>query len=226
MIVCMSRRICIDLHNEITKLRPQWYNEDDKKGFLKVIMTGSASDPVEWQQHIRNKLRRKALGDRMKDSNDPMKLAIVRDMWLTGFDVPCLHTMYIDKPMRGHTLMQAIARADRVFKDKEGGLIVDYLGIADDLKKALAEYTKGDQKQTAIPQEEAVALMLEKYEIVCALFHGFNYRPFFTATSKDKLSILSAAAEYILQQKEGKELKNTKGEINAKWYISTSLLFR
>jgi type I restriction enzyme R subunit len=205
MIVCMSRRICIDLHNEITKLRPQWYNEDDKKGFLKVIMTGSASDPVEWQQHIRNKLRRKALGDRMKDSNDPMKLAIVRDMWLTGFDVPCLHTMYIDKPMRGHTLMQAIARADRVFKDKEGGLIVDYLGIADDLKKALAEYTKGDQKQTAIPQEEAVALMLEKYEIVCALFHGFNYRPFFTATSKDKLSILSAAAEYILQQKEGKE---------------------
>jgi type I restriction enzyme R subunit len=205
MIVCMSRRICIDLYNEMSKLRPQWHSEDDKKGFLKVIMTGSASDPVEWQQHIRNKPRRHELGDRMKDTEDPLKLAIVRDMWLTGFDVPSLHTMYIDKPMRGHTLMQAIARADRVFKDKEGGLIVDYLGIADDLKKALAEYTEGDKKYTAIPQEQAVAIMLEKYEIVCNLFHGFNYKPIFTASAKDKLSILGAATDYILQQKDGKE---------------------
>lgn len=205
MIVCMSRRICIDLHNEIIKLRPQWQDEDDKKGFLKVIMTGSASDPVEWQQHIRNKPRRHDLGDRMKDPNDPLKLAIVRDMWLTGFDVPSLHTMYVDKPMRGHTLMQAIARADRVFKDKEGGLIVDYLGIADDLKKALAEYTESDKKQTAIPQEQAVALMLEKYEIVCNLFHGFNYKPILTASPREKLSILGAATDYILKQKDGKE---------------------
>jgi type I restriction enzyme R subunit len=205
MIVCMSRRICIDLYNEIIKLRPQWHNEDDKKGFLKVIMTGSASDPVEWQQHIRNKPRRHDLGDRMKDTEDPLKLAIVRDMWLTGFDVPNLHTMYIDKPMRGHTLMQAIARADRVFKDKEGGLIVDYLGIADDLKKALAEYTEGDKKYTAIPQEQAVAIMLEKYEIVCNLFHGFNYKPILTVSPREKLSILGAATDYILQQKDGKE---------------------
>jgi type I restriction enzyme R subunit len=205
MIVCMSRRICVDLYNEIVKLRPQWHNEDDKKGFLKVIMTGSASDPVEWQQHIRNKPRRHDLGDRMKDTEDPLKLAIVRDMWLTGFDVPSLHTMYIDKPMRGHTLMQAIARADRVFKDKEGGLIVDYLGIADDLKKALAEYTEGDKKYTALPQEQAVAIMLEKYEIVCSLFHGFNYKPILTASPREKLSILGAATDYILQQEDGKE---------------------
>jgi type I restriction enzyme R subunit len=205
MIVCMSRRICVDLYNEIIKLRPQWHDENDMKGFLKIIMTGSASDPVEWQQHIRNKPRRHDLGDRMKDTEDPLKLAIVRDMWLTGFDVPNLHTMYIDKPMRGHTLMQAIARADRVFKDKEGGLIVDYLGIADDLKKALAEYTEGDKKYTAIPQEQAVAIMLEKYEIVCNLFHGFNYKPILTASPREKLSILGAATDYILQQKDGKE---------------------
>jgi type I restriction enzyme R subunit len=205
MIVCMSRRICVDLYNEIIKLRPQWQNEDDKKGFLKVVMTGSASDPVEWQQHIRNKPRRHDLGDRMKDPEDPLKLVIVRDMWLTGFDVPNLHTMYVDKPMRGHTLMQAIARADRVFKDKEGGLIVDYLGIADDLRKALAEYTEGDKKYAAIPQEQAVAIMLEKYEIVCNLFHGFNYKPILTAPPREKLSILGAATDYILQQKDGKE---------------------
>jgi type I restriction enzyme R subunit len=205
MIVCMSRRICVDLYNEIVKLRPQWEDEDDKKGFLKIVMTGSASDPVEWQQHIRNKQRRHDLGDRMKDTDDPLKLVIVRDMWLTGFDVPSLHTMYVDKPMRGHTLMQAIARADRVFKDKEGGLIVDYLGIADDLKKALAEYTEGDKKYAAIPQEQAVAIMLEKYEIVCNLFHGFDYKLIVTATPRQKLAILGAATDYILQQKDGKE---------------------
>jgi type I restriction enzyme R subunit len=205
MIVCMSRRICVDLFNEIIKLRPQWEDEDDKKGFLKVVMTGSASDPVEWQQHIRNKQRRHDLGDRMKDPGDPLKLVIVRDMWLTGFDVPSLHTMYVDKPMRGHTLMQAIARADRVFKDKEGGLIVDYLGIADDLKKALAEYTEGDKKYAAIPEEQAVAIMLEKYEIVCNLFHGFDYKPILTATPRQKLAILGAATDFILQKKDGKD---------------------
>ena len=128
MIVCMSRRICVDMYNAIIKLRPHWHDADDTRGTLKVIMTGSASDPVEWQQHVRNKPRRKAIGERMKNPADGLKLVIVRDMWLTGFDVPCLHTMYIDKPMRGHTLMQGIARVNRVFKDKSGGLVVDYLG--------------------------------------------------------------------------------------------------
>jgi type I restriction enzyme R subunit len=205
MIVCMSRRICVELYNEIIRLRPQWHNIDDDKGIIKVVMTGSAADPVEWQQHIRNKLRRKAIGERMKDPLDTLRLAIVRDMWLTGFDVPDLHTMYIDKPMRSHGLMQAIARANRVYKDKPGGLIVDYLGIADELKKALSEYTEGDRRETGIPQEEAVALMLEKYEVVSALFYGFDYRSFFTASAREKMSIVPAAMEHVLQQEDGKE---------------------
>lgn len=205
MIVCMSRRICIDLHNEIVKLRPSWYHKDDKKGSIKVVMTGSASDKPEWQEHIRNKPRRKAIGDRMKNPSDPLKIAIVRDMWLTGFDVPSLHTMYIDKPMRGHGLMQAIARVNRVFKNKPGGLIVDYIGIAYDLKRALAEYTEGDKKQTGIPQEEAVAIMIEKYEIVAGLFHGFDYGKFFTAKTTEKMSIIVQAMEHIFKQKDGKE---------------------
>jgi type I restriction enzyme R subunit len=206
MIVCMSRRICIDLHNEIIKLKPEWYNKDDKKGMLKVIMTGSASDPVDWQEHIRNKLKRREIGERMKDDNDEMKIAIVRDMWLTGFDVPCLHTMYVDKPMRSHGLMQTIARVNRVFKDKPGGLIVDYLGIADELKKALAEYTEsGGEGKPAFNQKEAVALMLEKYEVVTILFDKFDYKKFFTASPKDKMSILAIAEEHVLKQKNGKE---------------------
>jgi type I restriction enzyme, R subunit len=138
MIVCMSRRICIDLYDQIIKLRPQWHEEDDNRGAIKVIMTGSAADKLEWQQHIRNKPRREALAKRFKDPDDPLRLVIVRDMWLTGFDAPCLHTMYADKPMRGHGLMQAIARVNRVFRDKPGGLVVDYLGLADQLKKALS----------------------------------------------------------------------------------------
>ena len=206
MIVCMSRRIAIELHNEIVKLKPEWYRKDDDKGFLKVIMTGSASDPVEWQEHIRNKQKRRDLGDRMKDSSDPLKLAIVRDMWLTGFDVPSLHTMYIDKPMRGHGLMQAIARVNRVFKDKPGGLVVDYLGIADDLKRALSEYTEsGGKGKPTFNQEEAVALMLEKYEVVCGIFDKFDYKRFFTASVKDKMVIITLAQEHILKQKNGKE---------------------
>jgi type I restriction enzyme R subunit len=205
MIVCMSRRICVDLYDEIVQLRPAWANVDDDKGFLKVVMTGSASDPLEWQQHVRNKPRRKAIGDRVRDPSDPLKLVIVRDMWLTGFDVPNLHTMYVDKPMKGHTLMQAIARVNRVFKDKPGGLIVDYLGFASELKQALSEYTKGDQKETGIPQEEAVALMLEKYEIVDAMYHGFDYVRFLTAPPREKLSIIPSATDYILKQEGGKE---------------------
>ena len=206
MIVCMSRRIAFDLHNELIKLRPQWYHKDDDKGFLKVIMTGSASDPVEWQEHIRNKPRRRDIGDRMKDDKDPLKLVIVRDMWLTGFDVPSLHTMYVDKPMRGHGLMQAIARVNRVFKDKPGGLVVDYLGIADDLKHALSDYTQsGGKGKPTFDQEEAVALMLEKYEVVDGMFHKFDYQKFFKASVTEKMTIITLAQEHILGQKDGKE---------------------
>ena len=180
MVVCTSRRICVNLYNEITRLRSQWENKDDDKGFLKVIMTGSASDPKEWQEHIRNKTRRIAIGERMKDPDDPLKLVIVRDMWLTGFDAPNLHTMYVDKPMRGHGLMQAIARVNRVYKDKEGGLIVDYIGIGAELKKALMDYSySGGKGKPTFDQEDAVALMLEKYEVVTAMFHGFDYKKFF-----------------------------------------------
>lgn len=205
MIVCMSRRICVDLHDEITKLRPEWYHEDDDKGIIKVVMTGSAADGAAWQEHIRNKERRRNISERMKDPSDPMKIAIVRDMWLTGFDAPSLHTMYLDKPMKGHTLMQAIARVNRVFKDKQGGLVVDYIGVAYDLKKALSEYTEGDKKETGIAQEIAVAKMQEKYEVVKAFFHGFNYKKFFTAASNEKMSIMIEAMEHILKQEKGKE---------------------
>jgi type I restriction enzyme R subunit len=205
MIVCMSRRICVDLHNQIKKLKPEWYQKDDNKGIMKVVMTGSAADGPEWQEHIRNKERRRTLADRMKDPSDPMKIAVVRDMWLTGFDAPSLHTMYLDKPMKGHTLMQAIARVNRVFKDKEGGLIVDYIGIAYDLKKALSEYTETDKKETGISQDVAVAKMKEKYEVVKAFYHGFDYTRFFTAPSKEKMSIMIEAMEHILKQEKGKE---------------------
>jgi len=205
LIVCMSRRICIELHNEIIKLRPEWYHKADDKGILKVVMTGSAADGADWQEHIRNKERRRALGERMKDPSDDMRVAIVRDMWLTGFDAPSLNTMYLDKPMSGHTLMQAIARVNRVFKDKPGGLVVDYIGVAYDLKKALAEYTEGDKKETGIPQEIAVQKMQEKYETVSAFFHGFSYKPFFIAETTQKMTIMKQAMEYVLKQDKGKE---------------------
>ncbi|MEA1943796.1 MAG: type I restriction endonuclease subunit R [Euryarchaeota archaeon] len=206
MIVCMSRRICVRLHDEIVKLRPEWYHKDDDKGFIKVVMTGSAGDPLEWQEHIRTKQRRKALGERMKDPADPLKLVIVRDMWLTGFDVPSLHTMYIDKPMRGHGLMQAIARANRVFKDKPGGLVVDYLGIAHELKESLSEYTRsGGRGKTTFDQDDVVAVMLGKYKIVSALFHGFDYSRFFTGAPKERMTLIPAAMEHVLKQEDGKE---------------------
>jgi len=209
MIVCMSRRICVDLYNAIIQLRPDWHHEDDNEGAIKVVMTGSAADGPNWQQHIRSKSRRKALAKRFKDETDPMKLVIVRDMWLTGFDAPCLHTMYVDKPMQGHGLMQAIARVNRVFKDKPGGLVVDYLGIADQLKNALRDYTESDRGQTGIPQEEAVAIMLEKYEIVTDLFHGFDYSQFFDGTPAERLSVIPAAMNHILiSNKLGLESKS------------------
>lgn len=206
MIVCMSRRICVDLHDEIKKLRPEWYHENDEKGFMKVIMTGSASDPVVWQEHIRNKARRRKLGDQMKDPDHPMTIAIVRDMWLTGFDCPSLHTMYLDKPIRAHGLMQTIARVNRVYKDKPGGLIVDYLGVAHELKKALNQYSNGGGKgQTHYPIEEAVEIMLEQYEIVSLMLHGFDHSSFYTGTPTEKLTIIRPAMEYVLGQEEGKE---------------------
>jgi len=206
MIVCMSRRICVDLYNQIIRLRPEWHHEDDDKGFIKVVMTGSASDPPEWQLHIRNKKKREELAKRFRDPNDPLKLVIVRDMWLTGFDCPSLHTMYIDKPMRGHGLMQAIARVNRVFRDKPGGLVVDYIGLARELKQALAVYTEsGGRGRTALDQEEAVAVMQEKYEICCDLFHGFDWSAWKKGTPEERLSLLPAAQEHILAQPEGKE---------------------
>lgn len=205
MIVCMSRRICAELYNAIIQLRPEWHHADDDKGIIKVVMTGSAADKLELQPHIRNKARRKALAKRFKDAADSMKLVIVRDMWLTGFDAPCLHTMYIDKPMQSHGLMQAIARVNRVFKDKPGGLVVDYLGIADQLKQALKAYTEGDRGQTGIPQEEAVAIMLEKYEIVTNLFHGFDYSNFFNGTPAERLSVMPAAMNHILELEDGQQ---------------------
>ena len=206
MVVCMSRRICIDLYRELVSLRPDWDNDDDGKGSIKVVMTGSASDPLDWQPHIRNKARREALAQRFRDPDDPLKVVLVRDMWLTGFDAPSLHTMYVDKPMRGHGLMQAIARVNRVFKDKPGGLVVDYLGLAQDLKKALATYTEsGGKGRTALNQEEAVAVLLEKYDVCCALFHGFDWSKWTAGSAQDRLGLLPAAQEHILDQEDGKE---------------------
>jgi type I restriction enzyme R subunit len=213
MIVCMSRRICVELYNIICvgtdghpPLRPDWHHDDDDKGAIKIVMTGSASDPPDWQPHIRNKPRREALAKRFRDPNDAFKLVIVRDMWLTGFDAPSLHTMYLDKPMRGHGLMQAIARVNRVFRDKPGGLVVDYLGLATELKAALATYTEsGGTGRTALNQEEAVALMREKYEICCGLFYGFDWSRWVTGTPAERLSLLPAAQEHILAQENGKD---------------------
>jgi type I restriction enzyme R subunit len=203
MIVCMSRRICVELQNEIIKLKPHWYDAADDKGKIKVIMTGSASDPLDWQEHIRNKPRRKAIGDRLKDPKDELKLVIVRDMWLTGFDAPCLHTLYIDKPMNGHNLMQAIARVNRVFGDKDGGLVVDYIGIAQDLKKALAIYTENQGKgKLAFDQEEAVAKMLELYELVVDMFGSFDYRKYFELDPRLKLNFILDAANHLLELKD------------------------
>jgi len=205
MIVAMSRRIAVELYDEIIKLRLDWHNENKKKGSIKVIMTSSSSDPESWQLHNTTKQERKELGERLKDPNDPLKLVIVRDMWLTGFDVPCLHTMYVDKPMRGHNLMQAIARVNRVYKDKPGGLIVDYIGIASDLKQALATYTEsGGQGAPAFDQSEAIAAMMEKYEIVAQMFHSFDYKRYFSVDTKEKMTIILEAQEHILSLEDGK----------------------
>ena len=200
MIVCMSRRICVDLYDAIIKLRPEWHGDEDEQGLLKVVMTGSADDPHEWSPHIRSKADRKKLADRFKKEADPLTLVIVRDMWLTGFDAPCLHTMYADKPMQGHGLMQAIARVNRVFGTKPGGMIVDYLGLADQLKRALSDYTEGDRRQAGIPKEEAVAILLEKYEIAAAMLHGFDYSGLTSDDATKRIGLISVAMNFLLEK--------------------------
>jgi type I restriction enzyme, R subunit len=218
MIVCMSRRICVDLYNQIAKLKPDWVYKDDEKGILKVVMTGSASDPKEWQEHIRNTVRRKRIGDNFKDSKHELKLLIVRDMFLTGFDAPTLHTMYLDKPIKGHSLMQAIARVNRVYPGKEGGLIVDYMGVGVELKEALINYTaSGGEGKPTFDQENAVLVMQEKYEIVKDMFHGFNYKKFFDLKPAERVPFVPDAMEHILREKGKKErfTRETTGLLKA-----------
>jgi type I restriction enzyme R subunit len=201
MIVCMSRRICVDLYEALIKLRPEWEAET-----LKVVMTGSAEDGPEWQKHIGNKKQRRDLANQFKDAKNPFKIVIVRDMWLTGFDAPCLHTMYADKPMQGHGLMQAIARVNRVFRDKPGGLVVDYLGLADQLKKALITYTEsGGQGNPTFDTAQAIAVMLEKHGIACDLMHGFNWDKWISGTPTERLQLIPAGQEHILEQEDGKK---------------------
>ena len=205
MVVCMSRRICIDLYGELVRLRPEWRDDDDSRGALKVVMTGKASDPPDWQRHIGNKARREGLAKRFRDPADPLRMVLVRDMWLTGFDAPSLHTMYVDKPMRGHGLMQAIARVNRVFRDKPGGHVVDYLGLAHELKRAMATYTEGGGRgETTLDQEQAVRAMLEKYEVCCDLFHGFDRKAWPNGSPAERLHLLPAALEHVLAQENGK----------------------
>ncbi len=217
MVVCMSRRICVKLYDAIVKLRPDWHSTDDAAGAVKIVMTGAASDPQEWQQHIGNKARRDLLAKRARDPKDPLKLVIVRDMWLTGFDAPCMHTMYVDKPMQGHGLMQAIARVNRVFRDKPAGLIVDYIGIAQNLKSALQQYSKNDQDNTGVDEAQAVAVMVEKYEVVRDMYHGFDYASAMTGTPQERLAMMAGAIEWILdlQQKLAAKEKTKEGKKNA-----------
>ena len=198
MIVTMSRRIAVDLYDEIVRLKPEWHSDDDDKGVIKVVMTGSSSDPASFQKHIGPKKRRNLLEKRMKDVNDELQLVIVRDMWLTGFDVPSMHTMYIDKPMKGHNLMQAIARVNRVFKDKPGGLIVDYVGIAESLKEALKEYTESDQAQTAIDTDKAVELMLLKYDVIQDMLYNLDYSKFNSDKKSERYYTISNTMDYVI----------------------------
>ena len=217
MIVCMSRRICVALYGKIIELRPQWHCDDDEGGVIKIVMTGAASDPKDWQWHIGGKARREMLAKRIKDPDDTLKLVIVRDMWLTGFDVPSMHTMYVDKPMRGHGLMQAIARVNRVFRDKPAGLVVDYIGIAQNLKSALGQYSREDRKHAGIDEAEAIAVMLEKFEIVSDMFHGFDYRTGLTGSPQERLVALAGAIEWALdmQQREAAKESTDDGKKRA-----------
>ncbi|MFO0248751.1 MAG: type I restriction endonuclease subunit R [Planctomyces sp.] len=214
IVVCMSRRICVDLHDAILALRPEWASaegddaeaEGNQETVVKIIMTGSADDGPDWQPHIRNKEKRRTLANRFKDSKDPFRIVIVRDMWLTGFDAPCLHTMYADKPMRGHGLMQAIARVNRVFREKPGGLIVDYLGLADQLRDAVGTYTaSGGTGTPSYDVAQAIAVMQEKYEVACGILHGFDWNLWRSGSGTQKLSLIPAAQQHVLEQEDGKK---------------------
>lgn len=207
MAVCMSRKICVDLYKHIVALRPDWHSDDLDKGAIKIVMTGNAADPPDFQRHITSKSDRDALANRARDPDDPLKLVIVRDMWLTGFDAPCMHTMYIDKPMRGHGLMQAIARVNRVFRDKNGGLVVDYIGIGERLKTALGDYTDTDRNKTGIDEEAAVAELLKRYEIVRDIFHGHDYAKGMSGTASERLVALADAIEWVLVWQKREEQK-------------------
>ena len=202
MIVTMSRRIAVRLYEKIVALRPDWHDTDPAKGKIKVVMTGSAADPTEFQPHIYSKDVRKDLKARAKNPDDSLELVIVRDMWLTGFDAPSMHTMYVDKTMQGAGLMQAIARVNRTFRDKPGGLIVDYIGIAQNLKKALSDYTDSDQEKTGIDEADAVAALLERYEIVSGIFHGFDYLPGIHGAPMERLQCLAGAVDWVLKWAE------------------------
>ena len=212
MAVCMSRRICVALYNEIIALRPDWHSDDDESGAIKIVMSGAASDPLDWQPHIGNKRRRDALAKRARNPEDPLKLVIVRDMWLTGFDAPCMNTMYVDKPMRGHGLMQAIARVNRVFRNKPGGLIVDYIGIAQNLKKALADYSDRDRSNTGISEEDAVAALQEYYERTKLIFQGFDYSDGIAGNPGEMLATLAKALDWVLKWQERRAAEKASEE--------------
>lgn len=207
MAVCMSRRICVALYDRIIALRPDWHSTDDREGMVKIVMTGAASDPLSWQQHIGAKKRRDDLAKRARNPDDSLRLVIVCDMWLTGFDAPCMNTMYIDKPMRGHGLMQAIARVNRVFKDKPGGLVVDYIGVAQSLRSALGQYTDSDRDKTGINESAAVAALMERYEAIRDLFHGFDYRPGIDGQPRERLICLGGAIDWVLRWQESQAAK-------------------
>jgi type I restriction enzyme R subunit len=201
----MSRRIAIDLYKEIIALRPDWHSDELMAGKIKIVMTGSSSDPSDWQPYIGTKSNRETLAKRMKDKNDELQLVIVRDMWLTGFDVPSMHTMYIDKPMSGHNLMQAIARVNRVFKDKQGGLVVDYIGIAENLKEALNQYTENDKKTTGVDTEVASMLLLEKHDLIKELLHGHDYSKFFTGKASAKMQAIVETMDFVIGLREDRK---------------------
>ena len=216
MVVCMSRKICVDLYEQIVALRPSWHSDDDTKGKIKVVMTGSAADNERLQSHIGGKQRRDTLAKRMKDNNDELKIVIVRDMWLTGFDVPSMHTMYIDKPMHGHNLMQAIARVNRVFKEKSGGVVVDYIGILESLKSALKQYTDSDKGTTGINTDVAINVMLEKLEILQDMFHKFDYSAYMGTSQVQRIRAITGGMDFVLglDEEDQKEFKKIAVELS------------
>ncbi|WP_439525484.1 type I restriction endonuclease subunit R [Roseovarius mucosus] len=227
MIVCMSRRICAEVYARIIAARPDWHSDDDTEGSVKVIMTGSAQDPAAFQPHIRSKARQEALRNRYRNPADDLKLVIVRDMWLTGFDAPCMHTLYVDKPMKGHGLMQAIARVNRVFRDKPSGLVVDYIGLAADLKKALAHYSASDQKRTGVDQREAVDALMTALDVMRAMFHGVDYMSAVNGTPEDRLHILPVAIEHALTlpvfDKDGKAVDGGDRKLSKKRFMTGAM---